>query len=85
MFYKIEAAGNRKKSKMQGAELSMCMITLYRGSVKEENKIMGEIEKYSLDLAKGELTVYPMLKEALVVKITGSLSWDESNDSMIVD
>lgn len=63
----------------------MCMITLYKGSVEEKNKIMGDIEKYTLDLASGELTVYPMLKEAQVLKITRSVSWDESNDSMIID
>jgi len=63
----------------------MCMITLYKGSVKEENKIAGDIEKYTLDLASGELTVYPMLKEAQVVKINSRISWDESNDSMIID
>ncbi len=71
--------------KIKGAELSMCMVTLYKGSVEEKNKIMGDIEKYSLDLASGELTVYPMLKEAQVFKITRSVSWDESNDSMIID
>jgi len=61
------------------------MVTLYKGSVKEENKVMGDIEKYTLDLASGELTVYPMLKEAQVFKITSHISWDESSDSMIID
>jgi hypothetical protein len=61
------------------------MITLYQGSVAEKNKIMGDIEKYTLDLASGELTVYPMLKEAQVFKITRTVSWDESSDSMIID
>ena len=73
------------KSKIQGVELWLCMVTLYRGSVKEENKVMGDIEKYTLDLASGELTVYPMLKEAQVFKINRTVSWDESNDSMIID
>lgn len=73
------------KSKIQGVELLMCMVTLYRGSVKEENKVMGDIEKYTLDLASGELTVYPMLKEAQMFKIASRISWDASRDSMIID
>ncbi len=62
----------------------MCMITLYRESVKEENKIADNISSYAFDLATGKLTVYPMLKEAMEFKITKGISWDESNDSMII-
>jgi len=63
----------------------MCMITLYKGSIKEENKILGEIERYIFDLATGKLTVYPMLKEPQEFKVTKSISWSESNDSMIIE
>ncbi|MDO9535039.1 MAG: hypothetical protein Q7J85_06830 [Bacillota bacterium] len=41
----------------------MCMITLYKGSIKEENKIASDISRYTLNLVTGKLTVYPMLKE----------------------
>jgi len=63
----------------------MCMITLYKGSIKEENKIASEITKYTLDLASGKLAVYPMLKEPQEYKITRGVSWDESNDSMVIE
>jgi hypothetical protein len=63
----------------------MCMITVYKGSIKEENKIAGDIERYTFDLASGKLTVYPMLKEPQEFNITKGLSWDESNDSVIFE
>lgn len=63
----------------------MCMVTLYKGSIKEENKILGEIERYTFDMATGKLTVYPMLKEPQEFKITKSISWNESNDSMVIE
>lgn len=63
----------------------MCMITLYKGSIKEENKIADNISRYTLDLASGKLTVYPMLKEPQDFKITKGVSWAEDNDSMIVE
>jgi hypothetical protein len=63
----------------------MCMITVYKGSVSEENKLAESVSRYSLDLAAAKLTVYPMLKEPQEFKINNSVSWDESNDSMIID
>ncbi len=63
----------------------MCMITLYKGSVEEENKLAENISRYSFDLTKGKLTVYPMLKEPQEFDISRGLSWDESNDSMIIE
>jgi hypothetical protein len=43
------------------------------------------ITKYKLDLDTGKLTVYQMLKEPREFQITKSVSWDESNDSMIIE
>jgi hypothetical protein len=43
------------------------------------------VSKYSLDLDTGKLTIYPMLKEPQEFKITKGVSWDESNDSMIIE
>ena len=63
----------------------MCMITVYKGSIKEENKMAENVEKYSLDLSTGKLTIYPMLKDPQELKIVKSVSWDESNDTMVVD
>ena len=63
----------------------MCMVTLYKNSVNEENKIMGDIERYKFDMASGKLIVYPMLKDPQEFKITKGISWDEKNDSMIIE
>ena len=63
----------------------MCMISLYKGSAEEENKIADNITKYTLDLEAKILKVYPMLKEPQEFSIDKGLSWDESNDSMIIE
>lgn len=63
----------------------MCMITLYRGSVQEENKIAEKVASYKLDIASGKLIVYPMLQEPQEFTINKGISWDESNDSMIIE
>ncbi|PKM83815.1 MAG: hypothetical protein CVU88_00995 [Firmicutes bacterium HGW-Firmicutes-13] len=63
----------------------MCKVTLYKGSVKEENKLIDDVSRYSLDLNTGKLTVYPLLQEPKEFKITKGISWDESNDSMIIE
>ncbi|HHT45840.1 MAG TPA: hypothetical protein GX004_00920 [Firmicutes bacterium] len=43
------------------------------------------VSKYSLDLDSKKLIVYPMLKEPQEFKITKYISWDESNDTMIIE
>ncbi len=62
----------------------MCMITVYKDSVKEENKMIDNVSKYTLDLGSGKLIVYPMLKEPQEFIIKKGVTWDESNDSMII-
>ncbi len=63
----------------------MCMITLYRGSVEEKNKLAEKITRYSLDIPAGRLTVHPMLKEPQEFEINRGISWDESNDAMVIE
>ncbi|OPL11563.1 MAG: hypothetical protein AVO34_08420 [Firmicutes bacterium ML8_F2] len=63
----------------------MCMITVYKGEMSEENKLVDNVSRYTLDLAEGRLTVFPMLREPQEFKINKNVSWDESNDSMIID
>ncbi len=63
----------------------MCMITLYKGSMEEENKIADNITRYTLDLEAKKLKIYPMLKEPQEFSIDKGLSWDESSDSMIIE
>jgi hypothetical protein len=61
------------------------MITVYKGEMSEENKLVDNVSRYTLDLAEGRLTVFPMLREPQEFKINKNVSWDESNDSMIID
>lgn len=63
----------------------MCKVTLYKGSVKEENKLVEDVSRYSLDLESGKLTVYPLLENPREFKVSKGISWDESNDSMIIE
>ena len=75
---------NRSRELLKEVVLVMCMITLYKGSVAEENKLAENISRYSLDVANNKLTVYPMLKDPLEFDISKGVSWDESNDSMVI-
>ncbi len=61
------------------------MITVYKGSIEENNKVAEEVTRYTLDLAAGKLTLYPLLKQPQELKVTKGVSWDESNDTMIID
>lgn len=63
----------------------MCMITVYKGSIGEENKIASDVTRYTLDLAAGKLTLYPMLKQPQELKVSKGINWDESNDTMVID
>ncbi|NLJ56593.1 MAG: hypothetical protein GX334_06040 [Firmicutes bacterium] len=63
----------------------MCMITVYKGSIKDENKMAENVEKYSLDLGSGKLILYPMLNDPQEFEITKGISWDESSDTMIFE
>lgn len=63
----------------------MCMITLYKETMSDQNKLAEKISRYKLDLADKTLTIYPLLQEPQEFKINRSVSWDESNDSMIID
>jgi hypothetical protein len=61
------------------------MITIYKDSIKDENKLADNVSKYSLDLDTGKLIAYQMLKEPQEFKITKGVTWDESNDTMIIE
>lgn len=63
----------------------MCMVTVYKNSLNEENKVAEKVTRYALDLLSKKLTVYPMLEEPREFDITRGVSWDESNDSMIIE
>ncbi|MGI5823081.1 MAG: hypothetical protein ACOX6Z_03980 [Dethiobacteria bacterium] len=63
----------------------MCMITVYKGSIKDENKIAENVDKYSLDLKSGKLTLYSIMDDPREFEITKSVSWDERNDTMIFE
>lgn len=63
----------------------MCMVTVYKNSLNEENKVAEKVTRYSLDLLSKKLTVYPMLEQPMEFEITRGVSWDESNDSMIIE
>ncbi len=63
----------------------MCMVTVYKSSVNEENKVAEKVTRYTLDLLSKKLTVHPMLEEQREFEITKGVSWDESNDSMIIE
>lgn len=63
----------------------MCKVTLYKGSIKEENKLIEDVSRYSLNLETGTLIVYPLLREPKEYSVTKGISWDESNDSMIIE
>jgi len=60
------------------------MITVYKGSINEENKIASEVSRYTLDLDSKKITIYPMLKEPQELDVPKGVSWDESNDTMII-
>lgn len=63
----------------------MCMVTVYKNSLNEENKVAEKVTRYSLDLLSKKLTVYPMLEQPMEFEITRGVSWDESNDSMVIE
>jgi len=63
----------------------VCMVTVYKGSVEETNKLASDVSSYKLDLSAKKLTVYSMFKEPQEFMVTKGLSWDESSDSMIID
>lgn len=63
----------------------MCKISVYKGSVSEENKLIDDVARYSLDLESGKLTVYPLLENPREFQVSKGISWDESNDSMIIE
>ena len=63
----------------------MCMITVYKGSIKDENKMAENVAKYSLDLGSGKLILYPLLSDPQEFEISKGVSWDESNDTMVFE
>ncbi|NMB41391.1 MAG: hypothetical protein GX996_05590 [Firmicutes bacterium] len=62
----------------------MCMITIYKDSIKDENKLAENVSRYSLDLDTGKLIAYQMLKEPQEFEITKGISWEESSDTMVI-
>lgn len=62
----------------------MCMITIYKDSIKDENKLAENVSRYSLDLDTGKLIAYQMLKEPQEFEITKGVSWEESSDTMVI-
>lgn len=62
----------------------MCEITIYEGKINDENKLLGRVNEYELDMETGELEASQLLGEVKRFRGFKELTWSESNDAMVL-
>jgi len=64
----------------------MCVLKIYIGSKKEENKVMEEVSGYEINFADKTLDAYPVLGESRKFKFKDidKVKWSEQDDSLVI-
>jgi len=65
----------------------MCVVKIYIGSKKEENKVMEEVSDYELNYKDKTLDAYPVLGESRKFKFKNidKIKWSEQDDSLVIE
>ncbi len=65
----------------------MCVVKIYIGEKKEENKVMEEVASYEFNLGDKSLEAYPVLGESKRVEFKNidRIIWSEKDDSLVIE
>ena len=65
----------------------MCVVKIYIGEKKEENKVMEEVLSYEFNLKDKSLDAYPVLGESkrFEFKNIDRIIWSEKDDSLVIE
>jgi len=65
----------------------MCVVKIYIGEKKEDNKVMEEVASYELNFKDKILDAHPVLGESKSFKFQDidTIKWDEQNDSLVIE
>ena len=65
----------------------MCVIKIYIGEKKEENKVMEEVASYEINFKDKCLDAHPILGESKIFKFAeiDKIKWDEQDDSLVIE
>ena len=65
----------------------MCVVKIYLGEKKEENKVMEEVASYEFNLKDKSLYAHPVLGESkkFELKNIDKIIWSEKDDSLVVE
>ena len=65
----------------------MCVVKIYIGEKKEENKVMQEVASYEFDFKEKSLYAHPVLGESkkFEFKDINRIKWSEQDDSLVIE
>lgn len=65
----------------------MCVVKIYIGEKKEENKVMEEVASYEFNVKDKSLDAHPVLGESkkFEFKNIDKIKWDEQDDSLVIE
>lgn len=65
----------------------MCLVKIYLGEKKEENKIVEEVASYEINLKDKVLDTSPVLGEGkkFEFKSIDKIRWSEQDDSLVIE
>ena len=65
----------------------MCVVKIYIGEKKEENKVMEEVVSYEFNLRDKSLDAHPVLGESkrFELKNIDRIIWSEKDDSLVIE
>ena len=65
----------------------MCVVKIYIGEKKEDNKVMEEVARYELNFKDKILDAHPVLGESKSFKFQDidTIKWDEQDDSLVIE
>ena len=65
----------------------MCVVKIYIGEKKEENKVMEDVASYEFSIKDKSLTAHPILGESkkFDFKDIEKIKWAEQDDSLLIE
>lgn len=65
----------------------MCVVKIFIGKKKEENKVMEEVASYEINFKDKSLEAYPVLGESKKFKLRDieMIKWSEKDDSLVIE
>ena len=62
----------------------MCMITIYRGTTEEKNKLAEEVSSYEMLFNEARIRAWSLMGEEKEFAIEHIVKWNSTDDTLVI-